>query len=141
MTKNAQRPKVGATKKTGDMSFGGRVRLQMAARGIKSPADLARRMTLPRQTISKWLNDEIKDVGLENLYKLSDVLDCSARWLATREGTPSKPVRPEVEEKELLDLYRALSDPVRQSWLSSGRALLSASAGTPTQTQPFKSKT
>jgi transcriptional regulator with XRE-family HTH domain len=132
------RPRDGGQDKA-DMTFGGRVRIQMAAAGIKSAAELSRRMGLGRQTISKWLNDEIKDIGLENLYRLSDVLNCSARWLATRTGTPSRATRMSVEEREALDLYRTLAEPVRDSWISSGRALLKASTA-PSPSQPFKLK-
>jgi transcriptional regulator with XRE-family HTH domain len=132
------RTRVGNQNKT-DMTFGGRVRIQMAAAGIKSPAELSRRMGLGRQTISKWLNDEIKDIGLDNLYKLADTLNCSARWLATRTGTPYRATRMTVEEKEAIDLYRTLAEPVRDSWISSGRALLKASTA-PSPSQPFKLK-
>jgi transcriptional regulator with XRE-family HTH domain len=133
------RPREGGQKN--DMSFGGRVRIQMAAVGIKNPSELARRLQLPRQTISKWLRDEIKDVGLDNLYRLSDVLDCSARWLATRQGSPHRATLMSVEEREAIELFRALEVPIRESWVSSGRALLKATAKTTSTAQPFKAKT
>jgi transcriptional regulator with XRE-family HTH domain len=121
------------------MTFGGRVKMQMAARGIRNPAELARRMSLPRQTISKWLNNETKDLELSNLYKLADILDCNARWLALRDGVPQKPVEMDLEKKRVIDLYQALPKAVRASWVSSGEALLVGSTS-PSVAQPFKQK-
>lgn len=114
--------------------------MQMAMAGVKTPADLSRRMGLPRQTISKWLNNEIKDIGPENLYRLADVLNCSARWLVTKQGTPHRATRMSVEETEAIQIFRTLSEPVRDSWMSSGRALLNASSQAPSTAQPFKVK-
>lgn len=113
--------------------------MQMAARGIRSPAELARRMSLPRQTISKWLNNETKDLELSNLYRLADLLDCNARWLALRDGVPQKPVEMDLEKKRVIDLYQALPSGVRVSWVSSGEALLAGSTN-PSIAQPFKQK-
>lgn len=127
MTKTMPKTNVAQHQKQADMTFGGRVKIQMALRGINSPSELARRMGLPRQTISKWLNDEVRDVGLANLFKLSDTLDCSARWLATKEGTSYRAIRMGIEEKRLIDIYNAMPEAVRDSWIASGEALLAAS--------------
>ncbi len=113
--------------------------MQMAAAGISSASQLSRKLGLPRQTIAKWLNDEIKEISPANLYRLADLLDCSARWLAVNTGTPYRAVRMTVDEKHLFDLYRALPESVRESWVNSGQALLNATDSRSTAS-PFKIK-
>lgn len=41
------------------MTLGGRIKIGMSAKGIATPAELARRMKLRRQTVTKWVNDEV----------------------------------------------------------------------------------
>ncbi len=122
-----------------DMTLAGRIRIGMAAKGIKSPAELAGKMKLRRQTIHKWMSGQVEKLEPEYLFRLSDVLEMSARWLALKEGAPSKPKEVSMEYERVLDLYDALPDKVRDSWIQSGDALLTA-AGEESRAQPFRPK-
>lgn len=109
----------------------------MAAKGIKTPTELARRLKLNRQTVHKWVNGDVDALEVDLLFRLAEVLDMNPRWLATREGGPQAPRPLSMEDQRVLDLYRSLKPGVRNSWVQSGDALLSAS-GEPSVAQPFK---
>ena len=63
-------------------SIAARIRTAMAACGMKSVAELGRRIGLPRQTVHRWINGDTKNMTHENLYKVADALQVRARWLA-----------------------------------------------------------
>lgn len=119
------------------MTLKGRIAISMAAKGIKTPADLARKLRLNRQTVHKWMTGEAIKLEPENLFKLADALEVNPRWLATREGEPQPPRTVPIDDQRVLDLYKALPPAVRDSWVKSGDALLTAT-GEPSKSQPFK---
>ena len=109
----------------GDATLAGRIRIGMVQAGIRTPAELARRMRVNRQTVHRWINSEGDKPTPEMLFKLSDALGVNARWLAM--GPPHSPVKPHipsVEEGELLVLFRNLPQAAKDSWVSSGRDLM-----------------
>ena len=55
-------------------SIATRIRTAMAACGMKSVAELGRRIGLPRQTVHRWINGDTKNMTHENLYKVADAL-------------------------------------------------------------------
>lgn len=121
------------------MTLGGRIKIGMAAKGMDGPSDLARRLKLRRQTVTKWVNDEVTFLEPKYLFPLADALEMNPRWLSIRQGDPqpAKTVSPDAQR--VLDLYGALNPGVRDSWLQSGDALLKA-AGETSTAQPFKSR-
>jgi len=107
------------------MSLGGRIRIGMAMRGISTPAALARKMKLPRQTIQKWIEGSVTRLEPENLFALADALGVSARWLGIKDGPPQKPLVLDLEQNKVLEVYEALNDEaLRDAWLQSGAALI-----------------
>lgn len=121
----------------GDMTLGGRIKIGMAAKGIDGPSDLARRVKLRRQTVTKWVNDEVAFLEPKYLFLLAEALELNPRWLATREGDPQQARTISPDFQRVLDLYSALKPGVRDSWLKSGDALLTAT-GELSTAQPFK---
>lgn len=129
-----------ATQNTGDdMTLGGRIKIGMASKGIAGPSELARKLKLRRQTVTKWVNDEVDFLEPKYLFPLADVLGMNPRWLSIREGAPSPEKVVSQDDQRVLELYGALKPGVRDSWLKSGDALLTAT-GEPSTAQPFKHK-
>lgn len=125
-----------AVKKTEEATLAGRIQLAMAAVGIDSPAKLAKKMKVNRQTVHRWINGEGEKLTPEMLFKLSDALSVNPRWMAF--GAPHSPVTPStptVDEAEVLDVYRRLPPAAQDTWLSTGRDLIKiltpASQGNP----------
>lgn len=119
-----------------DATLAGRIRIGMAGAGISSPAELARRMKVNRQTVHRWIAGEGDKLTPDMLFRLADALEVNPRWLAM--GAPHSPVKPHipsVEEAELISLFVSLPSAARESWMSSGRDLIKlltpASTGNP----------
>lgn len=131
----------GALKRREDTTLAGRIKIGMAQAGIHSIAELARRMKLNRQTVHRWVDGQGDKLTPEHLFKLSDALQVSARWLAL--GPPESPVSPrhiDTEADELLQIRDALPQDARDQWLSSGRGLVKILAPT-SRANPFTVKT
>jgi transcriptional regulator with XRE-family HTH domain len=100
----------------------------MTKAGLQKPADLARKLDVHRQTVSKWLNGDVDDLSPEMLFKLADALEVNARWLYT--GPPASPIKPRVldpEDEELVQIKETLdrtSPDAKEQWLSNGRSLV-----------------
>lgn len=99
----------------------------MAAAGLRSPAELARKMGVNRQTVYRWTEGHGSKLTPEMLFKLSDTLDVSARWLVI--GPPENPTRPrrlDPETAELIQIRDALRDKPEavDQWVSQGRSLV-----------------
>jgi transcriptional regulator with XRE-family HTH domain len=62
------------------------------------------------------------------LYRLSDVLDVSARWLALGEGPMHKWTVLTIDEDALIKAYRALKPPLQEHALSTVNGLVTASS-------------
>lgn len=101
----------------------------MAAAGIRTPAELARRLSLPRQTIHRWLSDGIENINYRNLLNLSDALNVNARWLIFGEVGPIKQPFEHPHESEATAIARELGNEARDQWLSLGRILVKLQYG------------
>lgn len=121
-------------------SIATRIRTAMTACGMKSVAELGRRIGLPRQTVHRWINGDTKNMTHENLYKVADVLQVRARWLAVGDTAPTQIDLGEGDVVGLIKTYEALSPSAREQWLAIGRTLLSIhSAGKGTLVDPYPS--
>ena len=112
-----------------DATLKDRIAAAMAAAGIRSPAELARRMGIQRQTVYRWTNGEGDKLTPEMLYKLADALNANARWLA--EGPPWSPVRPRhltPEQNMVLEIHAQLSPELREDWIKQGNTLVRLSS-------------
>lgn len=106
-------------------SIASRIRTAMTACGMKSVAELGRRIGLPRQTVHRWINGDTKNMTHENLYKVADVLQVRARWLAVGDTAPAQIDLGEGDVVGLIKIYEAMPSAARDQWLAIGRTLLS----------------
>jgi transcriptional regulator with XRE-family HTH domain len=106
-------------------SIASRIRTAMTACGMKSVAELGRRIGLPRQTVHRWINGDTKNMTHENLYKVADVLQVRARWLAVGDTAPAQIDLGEGDVVGLIKIYEAMPSEARDQWLAIGRTLLS----------------
>lgn len=119
-------------------SIATRIRTAMTACGMKSVAELGRRIGLPRQTVHRWINGDTKNMTHENLYKVADVLQVRARWLAVGDTAPTQIDLGEGDVVGLIKTYEAMSPSAREQWLAIGRTLLSVhTAGKATTVDPY----
>jgi len=100
-----------------------RITTAMAACGIQSAAELARRMNLPRQTIHRWLGTGIDNISYRHLLTLSDTLNVNARWLVFGEVGPIKQPYEHPQEAEAAAIAGKLEGEVLEMWLGMGRVL------------------
>ena len=121
-------------------TFPGRIRIAMSTAGIHTAAELARRMKVNRQTVHRWINGEGIKLTPEMLFSLSDALKANPRWLIF--GAPHSPVMPKElspEDAEVIEVYKSIPHPTKDTWLSNGRDLIRiltpASAGNPFPTR------
>ena len=126
------------------MTLSGRIQIQMAVAGIRTKAELARKLSakggkpVTRQTVTKWLNGDVHALTPIQLFRLADVLKCNARWLGIHEGPPQKAVVLTVERTEVISLYDALIEAkMGRTWMKQGYALLE-DHGQTSPTQPYK---
>ena len=119
-------------------SVASRIRSAMVACGMKSVAEFGRRVGLPRQTVHRWINGDTKNMTHENLYKVADVLQVRARWLAVGDTSPVQVDTSDGDVVGLLKIYESLSPASREQWLAIGRTLLTVQVqGRPTAIDPY----
>ncbi len=115
-----------------------RIRTAMTACGMKSVAELGRRIGLPRQTVHRWINGDTKNMTHENLYKVADALQVRARWLAVGDTAPAQIDLGEGDVVGLIKIYETMSPAAREQWLAIGRTLLSVhNVGKGTVVDPY----
>lgn len=95
-------------------SMGKRIHAGMVAVGIVSAAALARDAQISNQTVHRWLYDHLELVDASTLFRISDRLNLSSRWLLNGDANPNKPERVDPTESLLLKRYRKLSDPLQE---------------------------
>lgn len=105
-------------------SIATRIRTAMSACGMKSVAELGRRIGLPRQTVHRWINGDTKNMTHENRYKVADALQVRARWLAVGDTAPAQIDLGEGDVVGLIKIYETMSSAAREQWLAIGRTLL-----------------
>lgn len=119
-------------------SIAARIRTAMAACGMKSVAELGRRIGLPRQTVHRWINGDTKNMTHENLYKVADALQVRARWLAVGDTAPAQIDLGDGDVVGLIRTYESMSETAREQWLAIGRTLLAMhSVGKGTVVDPY----
>ncbi len=115
-----------------------RIRTAMTTCGMKSVAELGRRIGLPRQTVHRWINGDTKNMTHENLYKVADALQVRARWLAVGDTAPTQIDLGEGDVVGLIKIYETMTPDAREQWLAIGRTLLSMhSVGKGTAVDPY----
>jgi transcriptional regulator with XRE-family HTH domain len=112
-----------------DKTLKDRIAAAMTAAGIASPAALARKMGVPRQTVYRWVNGEGDKLTPQMLYRLADAVNANARWLA--EGPPHSIVRPRhltPEQDMILAIHAQLPPDLRDEWIKQGNTFVRLSS-------------
>lgn len=104
--------------------LGRRIRVGMAASGITSLSELARRVGVSHQTVRRWLYDPAASVDAAHSFRLCDAVRLSARWIVTGDGQPTPRISISPGEARLLHRYRRLPDQQRSILLHVSADLL-----------------
>jgi len=64
-----------------DETIGSRIKGLRKARNL-TQEQVADALGIRKQTVSSWEKDQVKNLTLQNLFALSDALDCEPRFLA-----------------------------------------------------------
>lgn len=96
--------------------MGQRIHLGMSTAGIASESELARRIQVSRQTVRRLLYDPVVRVDAVTLFRLSDTVRLSARWIVHGYGSPTVRAPLDPSTKRLVELHDKLS-PKAQSIL------------------------
>ncbi len=117
------------------MTLGQRIKTLRKALGL-SQEQLAERIGIHQGSLSELERGRTKKGFGETIVKLATALHTNPEWLVTGKGSPTPSVQNDVDESEVLAIYRALPSPLRDAWMASGRAML---AQQPTsQANPYK---
>lgn len=74
-----------------------RLELAMREAGIKSAAELGRRVGVSRASAGDWLNGKTQTIDGDNLVRAAAVLGVHPRWLQTGMGPKSPPLRTDTQ--------------------------------------------
>lgn len=86
------------------MDIQDRIQQRMLELGIKSKAELSRKLSMSRATIGMWLNGNNKPSG-DNLLKLAEALECSPEWLQTGKLSPiAAPVQNSAQQYSMIPM-------------------------------------
>jgi transcriptional regulator with XRE-family HTH domain len=119
------------------MAIGDRIRGLREARGW-SGAELARRSGISGPSLWEIENGETRTLRADTLMRISGALSANPYFLWTGAGSPVAPIDPNVEEAQVVDLYRRLSAANRHAWIEIANSLLRAQpAPAPSKLDPF----
>lgn len=120
--------------KGNDVTLVGRMRIAFAFVGITGSdegervREFAKRLRrkrpdFHRQTVHKWFAEDVKQLSPEYLFLVADVLECSPRWLALREGEPQRQRHLDLDQIKAVQLYDQLKKHPKHldMWMKAGR--------------------
>lgn len=126
-------PQIRAMEKS---TVGGRVKALRTALGL-TQVQLSKKSGVPQPTISDIERGHTKDLVGDNLTRLCAALNTNPQWLIFSKGTSGPAIQADIDESELLHLYRALSDEQKASLLSVVRSMQAANPQAPSATNPY----
>lgn len=122
------------------MNIGDRIKTMRIAKGINQKS-LAASIGIKPPSLSDIENGVTKSVKADTILALSKALDCSADWLNTGRGSPSRPNHGKsIEEHELVSIFNVLNIANRSALLATARALMSSQEMPPSPVNPFPAK-
>lgn len=122
-------------------NFKTRLNAAFQAKGLKSQADLARAIKAKPQVVNKWFHGRTAKISAVDLFKLTEALDVSARWLLFGKGQVARYTELTPDEWVVISIYRNLPEEWREDWLTQGNRTLNRLTDSPSRTVPFKQNT
>jgi transcriptional regulator with XRE-family HTH domain len=120
--------------------IGARVRTLRKAAGM-TQVQLSARSGVTQPTISDIERGHTRDLAGDNLTRLCAALKTNPDWLLFGRGSPAPAVQADIDESELLALFRALSAEQRSGLLSVVRSMQASTPQQPSTTNPFPKAT
>jgi transcriptional regulator with XRE-family HTH domain len=124
-------------------TVGGRIQTARVAAGLTQD-QLAQRIGVTKSAISQWESGRISALNAENLVKLSDALEVSARWIwlwKEKDGTHipmGRPVHLEPDQSDLIETFKLLPVESRDVLLDDAHKYLRIAASQqPSKGNPF----
>ena len=118
-------------------TLGERIAAARRLRGLNK-TEFAAKMSLSKATISDWESGKIKNLRMEHIFRLADVLQVSARWIALAQGIPMRRWLENSAEYELIALFREMKDSSKSDLITAARVLsVSDRKGAPSAYNPF----
>jgi len=114
-------------------NFGHRLKAAMFAAGITSPALLARRCGVSRQSVEKWMKASKPRLSATHLLGLANCLHVRMRWLMTGDGIiPDWELHErDVDIDQAIRILDRLSQSKARDWLAAGRRLGGSTSRSP----------
>lgn len=117
-------------------TLGSRVRGLRKARGM-TQVQLARSVGVSQSAISDIESGDTKVTLGPTMAALCAALHTNADWLQEGRGGPALAVTTDIEEGELLTIFRSLPDPMRYALMTTARSMQDAVAVVPSTAHPF----
>lgn len=118
------------------MGVGKRIRALRKASGL-SQGKLAALASIPQSTLSSIEHGDSKIPRGDHLSQIASALKVNQEWLITGLGSPVPLVQPDIDESELIQIYRDMTDTNKGALIATARALLT-SQPMPTPASPLK---
>lgn len=104
-------------------------------------AELARRIGIKQPSMWDIEAGETKSLRADTLMKLAAALDTNPVYLWTGRGSPVAHIDPNIEEAEVVAVYRRMSAHNRSIWVQMGNGLIAGQpAAVPSVDNPFPAK-
>lgn len=121
-------------------TMGKRVRGLRKALGLTQTA-LARQVGVSQSAISDIESGDTKVLLGPTMTALAVALKTNAEWLQHGRWSPAPAVTTDIEESELVTIFRVLPDQYRASLMTTARAMQAATASGPSAINPFPRRT
>jgi len=107
--------------KVGPTIFNKNLFMAMTKEGIDTPARLAKRLQVSPQLAHKWLSEPVPNIAASDVFKISDRLKVSARWLMgdSSDMTPGRKLDPgRIRALDLYDELEKIDKEMATTWLT-----------------------
>lgn len=109
----------------------------MTKKGLDQSA-LAAQVKVSRATVSKWCRDQTEAIESDNFLRLAVVLGVNARWLGGLEEDPQPWEKVNMDEAEVLAIFRHLEKSGREQLIRQGKFYLQEEGKSPSVIDPYK---
>lgn len=120
--------------------IGERIRALRLGLGLNQ-AELARRIGIKQPSLWDIEAGETKSLRADTLMRLAQALDTNPVYLWTGRGSPVAHIDPNIEEAEVVAVYRRMTPHNRSIWVQMGNGLIAGQpSDPPSVANPFPSK-